>query len=83
MNAQSVEVYTRQGCRYSENARAYLQERGIEFTDIDVASGNKREEMVERSGGRTSTPQIFLEGQHIGGYDDMVRSGALERFRQA
>lgn len=83
MNGHGVEIYTRQGCRYSENARAYLEERGIEYTDIDVEAGEAREEMVSRSGGRTSTPQIFLEGQHIGGYDDLVQSGALERFRQS
>lgn len=83
MNQQKVEVYTRQGCRYSENARAYLKERGIAFRDIDVGVGDAKNEMIERSGGRTTTPQIFLEGQLIGGYDDLVQSGALERFRQA
>src|SRR5688500_8938143 len=83
MNAHKVEIYTKQGCQYSENARAYLNARGIAFKDIDVAAREAREEMIARSGGRETTPQIFLEGEHIGGYDDMVQGGLLERFRQS
>ena len=84
MDAHKVEIYTKQGCRYSENARAYLSARGIAFKDIDVGAREEaKEEMISRAGGRETTPQIFLEGAHIGGYDDMVQGGLLERFRQS
>ena len=82
MSTNVVEIYTRQGCRYSENARSYLSARGIEFKEIDAGASPGRDEMIERAGGKTSTPQIFLDGELIGGYDDMVQSGTLERFRQ-
>ena len=83
MDAHKVEIYTKQGCRYSDNARAYLNARGIPFKDIDVGAPEAKEEMVARSGGRETTPQVFLEGEHIGGYDDMVQGGLLERFRSS
>ena len=68
-----VELYTTMFCPYCSRARALLSRKGIEFTDIDIIEQpNRRDEMIRRAGGRTSVPQIFINGEHIGGCDDMV-----------
>lgn len=67
-----VEIYTTQICGYCYRAKKLLQERGANFTEIDVMTdGQKRAEMRERAGGRTSVPQIFIDGKHVGGCDDL------------
>jgi glutaredoxin 3 len=78
-----VELYTTQWCGYCARARALLGKKGVDFTDIDVdADSAKRDEMVARSGGGRTVPQIFIDGEHIGGSDDLMalnQSGALDR----
>ncbi|MDD9924903.1 MAG: glutaredoxin [Rhodospirillaceae bacterium] len=49
-----------------------LNSKNVEFEDIDVMMDRVRKaEMVERAGGRTSVPQIFIDGEHVGGCDDL------------
>lgn len=68
-----VEMYTTQWCGYCARARALLQRKGVAFAEYDVEEeAGKREEARARSGGRTSVPQIFINGKHIGGSDDMA-----------
>ena len=78
-----VELYTTQWCGYCARARALLTRKGVAFTEIDVdADSAKREEMVQRSGGGLTVPQIFIDGEHIGGSDDLValdQAGELDR----
>ena len=72
-----VEMYATMWCPYCSRARTLLREKGVDFVDIDVAEEpSRRVEMVERSGGRRTVPQIFIGGEHIGGCDELV---ALER----
>ena len=72
-----VEIYSTMWCGYCARARALLQKKGVAFDDIDVdADTSKRDEMIERAGGRMTVPQIFIDGQHIGGSDELA---ALER----
>ena len=71
----TVEIYTRFACPYCYRAKLLLEEKGAEFVEID-ANGDKRVESIERSGGRTSVPQIFIDGFHVGGCDDLY---ALDR----
>ena len=76
-----VEIYTTMFCPYCSRARALLDKKGIAYTDIDIYETGKRDEMIKRAGGRTSVPQIFIDGEHIGGCDDMValdRAGRLD-----
>jgi glutaredoxin 3 len=77
-----VELYTTMWCGYCARARALLQRKGVAFEDIDVeADTSKRTEMVQRAHGGTTVPQIFIDGQHIGGSDDLValdRAGKLD-----
>jgi glutaredoxin 3 len=72
-----VELYTTMFCPYCARARALLEGKGILYTDIDIIEHpERRDEMIRRAGGRTSVPQIFINGEHIGGSDELV---ALER----
>ena len=72
-----IEIYTQPWCPYCERAVHLLTTKGVEFNEIDAPQGSKaRVEARERSGGLTSAPQIFIDGQHIGGCDDLV---ALDR----
>ena len=78
----TIELYTTMFCPYCARARSLLQKKGVSFTDIDVmVDDDKREEMVARAGGRRTVPQIFIDGRHIGGSDELValdRDGKLD-----
>jgi len=72
-----VELYTTPFCPYCVRARALLERKGVAFTEIDIIEEPARRiEMVRRAGGRTSVPQIFIGGEHIGGSDELL---ALDR----
>jgi glutaredoxin 3 len=77
-----VELYTTMYCPYCTRARALLQQKKVAFVDIDIAEQpGRRDEMIRRAGGRTSVPQIFIDGEHIGGCDELValdRAGKLD-----
>jgi glutaredoxin 3 len=67
-----VEIYSSPFCGYCARAKGLLSRKGIDYIDYDVtAETAKRDEMVERSGGGTTVPQIFIDGVHIGGCDDI------------
>ena len=82
-----VEIYTTQFCPYCFRAKRLLQERGVEFTEIDVMmDGARRKEMMERAGGRRTVPQIFINGKHVGGSDELHaldREGKLKPMLEA
>jgi len=68
-----VEVYTTSMCPYCVRAKRLLQARGIGYEETDVgADPNLRAEIMERSGGRRTVPQIFIDGRSIGGYDELA-----------
>lgn len=77
-----VEIYTKAYCPYCSRAKALLETKGIAFEEYDVgAGGPKREEMIQRSNGGRTVPQIFIDDRHIGGCDDMFaldRQGKLD-----
>ena len=72
-----VVLYTKPGCPYCHAAMALLDRKGVDYTEI-VASNDpaRKAEMVEKAGGKATFPQIFIDGKHIGGSDDM---SALDR----
>ncbi len=76
----SVEIYTWQTCPYCIRAKLLLWWKGVQYTEYKI-DGNAaaRDQMSERSSGRRSVPQIFINGQHIGGCDDLY---ALDGQRQ-
>jgi glutaredoxin 3 len=77
-----VEIYSTLFCPYCARAKSLLEKKGVDYVNIDVrADAAKRDEMVERSGGRQTVPQIFIDGEGIGGCDELYaleRSGALD-----
>jgi glutaredoxin 3 len=78
----SVEIYTKFGCPYCARAKRLLEEKGVEYEEFEINSApGKREEMLSRSNGGTTVPQIFIDGRHVGGSDDLAeleRSGQLD-----
>ena len=72
-----VEMYTKMFCPYCVRAKRLLDDKGIEIAEYDITMGGpQRAEMIQRANGRTTVPQIFIDGAHVGGSDDLV---ALER----
>lgn len=78
----NVEIYTQPWCPYCARAVSLLQKKGVAFQEIEAPNGTaEREAAITRSGGRTSVPQIFIDGAPIGGCDDLMaldRSGKLD-----
>jgi glutaredoxin 3 len=79
-----VEIYTKGFCPYCSRALSLLRDKGVTFDEYDVTMGGPlKAEMVQRSGGRMTMPQIFIDDTHIGGCDDLLaadRSGELDRL---
>jgi len=67
-----IEIYTTPFCGYCARAKKLFQKKGVEYTEIDLMRNpGRRKEMLERSSGRTSVPQIFIDGKSIGGCDEL------------
>lgn len=79
---QPVTIYTTAWCPYCSAAKTLLRDKGVTFTEIDVEkTAGARAIMVQRAGGRTSVPQIFIGDKHVGGCDDLYaldRAGGLD-----
>jgi len=84
---KTIEIYTQPFCPYCARAMNLLSEKGAAFREIDAPFGSPaREEARTRSGGRGTVPQIFIDGQHIGGSDDLLaldRAGQLDALLAA
>jgi len=82
-----VTIYTRPFCGYCARALKTLQDKGADFTEIEAGMDpEKKREMIARSNGGTTFPQIFIGDQHIGGSDDMMmldRQGKLDAMLSA
>ncbi len=82
MSTAQVELYTTGWCGFCMRAKALLTRKGVAFEEYRVdETPALREQMVERSGGARSVPQIFIAGQHIGGCDELhalEQSGKLD-----
>lgn len=76
-----IEIYTKAWCPYCSRALKLLDGKGVQYEEFDVTMGGpKKAEMVERSG-RNTMPQVFIDGKHIGGSDDLAaldKSGGLD-----
>jgi glutaredoxin 3 len=82
-----VEIYTKFMCPYCARAKKLLDSKGVEYEESEInTEPGKREEMIQRAGGRTTVPQIFIDGRHVGGSDDLAaleREGQLDPLLQA
>lgn len=77
-----VEIYTKAFCPYCTRALRLLGDKGVSVEEHDISMGGpRRAEMIQRAGGRTTVPQVFVDGRHLGGSDDLAaldRAGKLD-----
>lgn len=82
-----VEIYTKTFCGFCVRARHLLESKGVKFDEYVIDGGGpKREEMIQRANGRTTVPQIFIDGRHVGGCNDLYgleREGKLDELLTA
>lgn len=82
-----IEIYTALFCPFCTRAKQVLDAKQVGYDETDVtAKLSLRRAMTERAGGRTSVPQIFINGQHVGGCDDLLaldRAGKLDQMLKA
>ena len=78
----NVTVYTTKVCPYCTRAKQLLKSKNVEFEEVDISNDPElRMQVVEKSGGRRTVPQIFINDKPIGGFDDMAaldKSGELD-----
>lgn len=79
---KKVQVYSTGYCPFCVMAKRLLSSKGVSYEEVAVDSDTtKREEMLARSGGRRTVPQIFIGDRHVGGFDDLAaldRKGELD-----
>ena len=69
---KNVEIYTGPLCAFCDGAKALLNKKRVSFKEINLASDpNKMDEMIKKTNGMRTVPQIFVDGQHIGGNDKL------------
>lgn len=74
---KTVEIYTKSTCGFCLMAKRLLTSKGVSFSEVDILENpGERPTMIDRARGRTTVPQIFVGGEHVGGFDDL---SALER----
>ncbi|MFN7226978.1 MAG: glutaredoxin 3 [Holosporales bacterium] len=68
----AITIYSKPACPYCDRAKLLFRQKGQTWTEINVqADPTQRAEMLAKAGGRTTVPQIFINGIHIGGCDDL------------
>jgi glutaredoxin 3 len=68
----AVDIYTTPTCGYCRAAKSLLTSKKVSFNEINVATDSElRRTMMSRANGRTTVPQIFINGAHVGGCDDL------------
>ena len=82
-----VEIYVKTTCGYCLRAMRLLEAKKVEFESYVIDFGGpRRAEMIDRANGRTTVPQIFIDGKHVGGCDDLFEleyEGCLDELLAA
>lgn len=82
-----VVIYSRPFCGYCDLAKRLFERKGVTYSELDVSTDlSLKSEMISRSGGRMTFPQIFIGSRHIGGYTDLAsldRRGGLDELLTA
>lgn len=68
---KKVEIFTKFACPFCFRAKLLLEQKGVAYDEIDASGGPNRDEMLARSNGGTTVPQIFIGDYHVGGCDDL------------
>lgn len=83
----TVEIYTSPLCGFCHAAKRLLNQKGVEFSEVDVwANPDRKPEMIQRANGSSTVPQIFVGDIHVGGCDDLYdleRHGKLDALLAA
>jgi glutaredoxin 3 len=80
---KEVLIYTKEVCPYCVRAKSLLQRKGIPFNEIKITNDATKEEMMKKSGGRMTVPQIFIGEKSIGGCDDLYALDAAGKLDEA
>lgn len=79
-----VVMYTKKDCPYCKEGKEFFDEKGVKYSEFMLGEdANLRAEMERKSGGRSDTPQVFINGKHIGSFDDikaLEATGHLEEM---
>lgn len=82
-----IEIYTKATCGYCRRAKMVLEENDADFEEIPIdREPEQRHIMIERAGGRSTVPQVFIGGLHVGGYDELRaldEAGRLDELLEA
>ncbi len=82
-----VEIYTKMTCGFCHAAKRLLKAKGVSFEETDILlKPKKRPEMIQRANGRSTVPQIFIDGKPVGGFDDLAAAasnGKLDKMLAA
>lgn len=82
-----TEIYTKATCGFCRRAKMVLEERDLDFEEIPIdRDSDLRDRMIQRAGGRTTVPQIFIDGRHVGGYEELKaldETGRLDELLEA
>lgn len=76
-----ITIYTTTYCPYCVRAKDLLKRKGASYSEISAEDDTVREDMIKKAGGQRTVPQIFINGQHIGGCDDLYaldKTGKLD-----
>ena len=83
----TVEIYTKATCPYCQRAKRLLDEKGVRYAETDLLrQPDARATMIDRAGGKSTVPQIFIDGTHVGGSDGLAaldRQGKLDALLAA
>ena len=77
----NIQIYTSPFCGFCYRAKSLLNDKGVDYTEVDIISQPKRHsEMIKRAGGLQTVPQIFIDNQHIGGCDELYEIEGKEKL---
>ncbi|MBI4232054.1 glutaredoxin 3 [Candidatus Peregrinibacteria bacterium] len=77
----NVVVYTKSYCPYSKNCKEFLENKGVAYTEKMIdGDTNLENEMLSKSDHRADTPQVFINGHHIGSFDDLKALDAVNKL---
>ncbi|MBM3590030.1 MAG: glutaredoxin 3 [Alphaproteobacteria bacterium] len=68
---KKILIYSKEACPYCTKAKNLLQRKNLQFQEIKITSDELKQEMIKKSNGRMTVPQIFIDDYHVGGCDDL------------
>ncbi len=82
MAQPKIEIYTLEWCPYCRRTKAFFKSKDLSYEEYDIADEKNKQEMQERSGGEKTVPQIFIDGENIGGYDELIKLKSSDEMQE-